>query len=222
MNYLAHAYLAGTDPVAIVGNLLGDAVKGAPEALFSPALCRGIRLHRAVDSFADAHPAFRRSRRRLRPHLDKLAPVAVDVVYDHFLARHWHRFSDEPLDDFAQRVYAALVAYRRLLPPRFGRFAQAMRERDLLVGYAELTVTAEALRRIGDRVRGGARLGAAGTALREHYADLEADFLAFFPAVCRFALDGDIQQAEDADDDQVDRYDVVEQPRPNEDQDTGD
>jgi acyl carrier protein phosphodiesterase len=46
----------------------------------------GITLHRAIDTFTDAHPVFRESTKvTFRYH--HYAGVIVDVFYDHFLAK---------------------------------------------------------------------------------------------------------------------------------------
>ena len=54
-------------------------------------------LHRRIDSFADTHPAFRRSRGRVSAARRRVAGIMVDMFYDHFLARHWGQFSGQRL-----------------------------------------------------------------------------------------------------------------------------
>ncbi|MGA2151478.1 MAG: DUF479 domain-containing protein, partial [Geobacteraceae bacterium] len=51
MNFLAHLYLSGDDPELLVGNLLGDFVKGRLSGNFPDGIERGIELHRRIDSF---------------------------------------------------------------------------------------------------------------------------------------------------------------------------
>jgi acyl carrier protein phosphodiesterase len=67
MNFLAHALLAGDDPALVVGGVVGDWIKGPLPAGLPPDLARGVALHRAIDSHAETHPAFRRSRARVSP-----------------------------------------------------------------------------------------------------------------------------------------------------------
>lgn len=57
MNFLAHAFLAGDAEADRIGGLMGDFVKGQLPAGLTPALAAGVALHRAIDSFADRHPA---------------------------------------------------------------------------------------------------------------------------------------------------------------------
>ena len=62
MNFLAHAVLAGAADADRYGGLLGDFVKGLLPAGLPPELAAGVALHRAIDSYADRHPAFIASR----------------------------------------------------------------------------------------------------------------------------------------------------------------
>ncbi len=67
MNFLAHAVLAGDDPALIVGGVVGDWIKGPLPGALPADLARGVALHRAIDSHAETHPAFQRSRNRVSP-----------------------------------------------------------------------------------------------------------------------------------------------------------
>ncbi len=65
-------------------------------------------MHRAIDTFTDAHPIFRQSTKRLHENYHHYAGVIVDVFYDHFLAKNWTKYSDEKLDLFVERFYQSL------------------------------------------------------------------------------------------------------------------
>ena len=56
MNFLAHFHLAWPDEGLVVGGLEGDYVKGQLRGALPAQLEKGIKLHRAVDDFTDAHP----------------------------------------------------------------------------------------------------------------------------------------------------------------------
>ena len=148
MNFLAHAFLAGPGPADRLGALLGDFVKGALPGALPPDVASGVELHRRIDSFADAHPAFRRSRARVSPARRRYSGIMVDLFYDHFLASHWKSFSDEPLEDFAAGVYTLMAAHEALLPPRLGRILPLMRSQDWLAGYRAPEAVAAALDRM--------------------------------------------------------------------------
>ncbi len=188
MNFLAHAFLAGPDPALRLGGMLGDFVKGPLPAGLPPAVAAGVRLHRRIDSFADAHPAFRRSRARVSPLRRRCAGIMVDLFYDHFLARHWADYCDEALAEFTAAAYALLAAHGDLLPPALVRILPYMREQDWLASYVSLEATALALDRIAERrLSRPARLAGAGSELRAAYAGFEEDFRAFLPDAQDFA-----------------------------------
>ena len=67
MNYLAHLYLAGDVPESIMGNLMGDFLKGVNVGAHPRAVRAGIRMHQLIDGFTDAHPVVERSKRRMPP-----------------------------------------------------------------------------------------------------------------------------------------------------------
>ena len=89
MKFLGHCLLAGADPGLRIGGLTGDFFKG-PLLGHRPAqIAAGVALHRRIDSFADTHPAYRRSRARVGSGRQRFAGVMIDMFYDHFLAAHW-------------------------------------------------------------------------------------------------------------------------------------
>jgi len=189
VNYLAHLYLAGDDPDALVGNLMGDFVKGPiPDAL-PRKVAAGVRLHRRVDSFTDAHPCFRTSRRRLNPTLRRYGGIIVDVIYDHLLAVNWDAHHAEPLPVFAARVYRILGDSLPDLPPTMQRRVRGMIDSHLLEAYERPATVTVALDRIGQRLRRPIGLGAATQDLAAARQGFQADFDAFFPALKAFVED---------------------------------
>jgi acyl carrier protein phosphodiesterase len=187
VNVLAHALLARQAGCSLVGNLLGDFVRGVPPAHWPSAWHDGVRLHRRLDRFVDAHPASARSVARLPADHRRWARVALDVYYDHLLARAWTQHADLPLPRFAGLVYAALDAQRGHLPAGLARFADFMAGRDLLVGYGDPDVIAEVLARMCGRVRRPNPLAALFPALRAADAGIGEDFAVLFPAARGFA-----------------------------------
>ena len=181
MNYLAHFYLAEQSSEGLIGSLLGDFVKGRLEGRFSAGVRRGIALHRAIDSFTDAHPRHLRSRNRISSERRRYAGVIVDVCYDHFLCRHWSQYSDESLDDFTERVYGVLQEHRQELPERLQRIVTRMIAGDWLRSYAELDNVGLALDGIARRIERRNPLAGAQSEIEANYAALDGDFRDFFP-----------------------------------------
>lgn len=182
MNYLAHLYLAGDDEQALVGNLLGDFVKGRLENLpYSGAVRRGIRQHRLVDSFSDAHPLVLQSKRRISGERRRYAGIIIDLAYDHFLARHWEPLTGGDLESFCDRAYRILEDARPWLPDPMPRVVGRMSADDWLGSYRRLDNVGLALDNIARRFRRPTTLPGAQIELEACYPALEQDFLAFFP-----------------------------------------
>ena len=105
MNYLAHIYLSGTNDLLKIGNFMADSIKGHDYEKFDSEIKKGILLHRHIDSFTDSHPIYRQSKHRLHEKYGHYSGVIMDILYDHFLAKNWSKFSDEKLDDYANDFF---------------------------------------------------------------------------------------------------------------------
>lgn len=153
MNFLAHALLAGDDPALVVGGVVGDWIKGPLPAGLPPDLARGVALHRAIDSHAETHPAFRRSRARVSPARRRYAGVLVDIFYDHLLAANWKSLHHQPFDLFRQVVYAEVAARLPELPDHAHFGLKLMTTQDWFHGYARIDGMADVLHRMSRRAR---------------------------------------------------------------------
>jgi acyl carrier protein phosphodiesterase len=151
MNYLAHAFLSRSSPELLIGGLLGDFVKGALGERYTPGVRTGILLHRAIDRYTDAHASVRASCALISPARRRFAAILVDVFYDHFLARHWPRYSEQPLADFTQQVYATLLPQLASYPERLQYILPRMAADDWLASYAEVESVDAALHGIARR-----------------------------------------------------------------------
>ncbi|MFX4431684.1 hypothetical protein ABTA78_19410, partial [Acinetobacter baumannii] len=67
MNYLAHAYYSFEDPDILLGNMISDYIKGSKQYTFPKEVQAGIRLHRQIDSFTDAHAATKEIKKIFAP-----------------------------------------------------------------------------------------------------------------------------------------------------------
>lgn len=156
MNYLAHVFLAHEedgDPDFALGALLGDFAKGVDIDALPEAIAAGVRHHRAVDVFTDAHPAVIEAKRLFAQPLRRFAGIVLDVAFDHFLAADFERWSREPLGVVTTGVYGALQAREHLLPPRLRAVAPRMIRQDWLGGYADPINVRRALAGIGSRMK---------------------------------------------------------------------
>lgn len=186
MNYLAHVYLARPSAAARLGALLGDFARGLDLARLPPEVRAAVLEHRAVDAFVDGHTWIRRERTRFPPELRRFAGILLDVFHDHFLVRHWARFSDEPLERVTESLYRAFREYASILPPRLAEVAPRMASQDWLASYGELENVDRALAGIARRVRRETAIARGGDELRARYRELEEGFLALFPEVLAY------------------------------------
>ncbi|MCW8133435.1 MAG: DUF479 domain-containing protein [Planctomycetota bacterium] len=181
MNFLAHLLLAEDAPESFIGNLAADFLNGEALESFTPAVAAGIRRHRAVDAFTDQHEVVKQSIRRLSPVQRHFSGIIVDVAYDHYLVRHWERFSAEPFDGFVARAYETLARDLHAAPARLREAFPRMVGQDWLRSYRTLDGIGLACARISKRLTRPGRLAEAADDVRAHYEALDEDFRAFFP-----------------------------------------
>jgi len=181
-----HLFLSGSDPEILVGNLMGDFVKGRLDDRFSPGIRRGIEIHRKIDSFAAGNAFFLQSKRCIDPCFGHYRAVLVDIFYDHFLARDWDRYSPVLLDEFIRISHQTLSRYQSQLPPRLLELLPRMFSRHWLIAYQEPAGIEIALRRMSDRLARPNPLAEGFAELTKKRDLLLSDFRCFLPEVCAY------------------------------------
>jgi acyl carrier protein phosphodiesterase len=182
MNFLAHLYLSGNDPEIMIGNFIGDFVRGRHmHEQFKPNIALGIELHREIDEFTDSHLVVLESKKRLRPKYRHYAPVIVDMFYDHFLAARWPDYHIQPLPDFAAYAYSQLKEHEPILPERVVQMMPYMVKGNWLVSYAQLEGIHRALSGMSRRTPFDSKMDEAVFDLEKSYAEFESEFKTFFP-----------------------------------------
>ena len=109
MNFLGHIYFSNNDPQLMCANLFGDYVKGKNYSHFPKKIQEGIKLHRTIDDYIDTHPIVLDLLHELYEPLPKIAGIAVDLYFDHLLAKNWSSFHDINLYDFVQDFYSIKI-----------------------------------------------------------------------------------------------------------------
>ncbi|MBR9999478.1 MAG: DUF479 domain-containing protein [Cyclobacteriaceae bacterium] len=187
MNFLAHAYLARDSESLLVGNFIGDFVKGTQFLHFDPGIIEGILLHRKIDEFTDNHFVFRRSRKRIRDKYRHYSGVIIDLFYDHFLAKNWGNYAEKPLGEFADHVYRILQEHLEIIPPKAKNMLPYMIKYNWLVNYSTIDGIDKSLKGLSRRTIHNSGMENAAGDLRELYLDFEMDFFEFFPEIVYFA-----------------------------------
>lgn len=155
MNFLAHLFLSGSDADLRAGGFLGDFVRGPLRGDRPTPIEAGIALHRHVDASSDRAEPMRAAVRLFPRPWRRWAPVALDVLFDHFLAQEFSRWQNEPLPRFAAHCYRQLDARRAHFTDPARRFLDRMTEVDLLVAYADAATVERTLGHLSGRARRG-------------------------------------------------------------------
>jgi acyl carrier protein phosphodiesterase len=187
MNYLAHLFLAEPTPEAMIGNLLGDFRTGIPLDYYPQSIRRGIESHLQIDAFTDAHPIVRQSKTYFSPPQRRFAGIILDVLYDHYLAKHWQDYATMPLTDFANEVYQILQTHRELLPAKLQRALPDMIGNNWLCSYQELPILRYTIERIAQRFKRPTPIAQSYGEIMANYDALKQGFQAFFPELIEYA-----------------------------------
>lgn len=187
MNFLAHIYLSFDDEEVMLGNFFADHIRGNIFEHFPEKIQKGIRLHRAIDTFTDSHPVVRQSTKRLHKNHSHYSRVIVDILYDHFLAKNWNRYTEIPLKDYAADFYALLLKNYTVLPKTTKRLLPYMIADNWLLSYAQLSGVSKALRGMDRRAKNNATMHLALWSLIQYYSIFEGEFINFFDELILFS-----------------------------------
>jgi len=135
MNILAHIYLSGNDEETIVGNFIGDHVKGKAINNFNEGIQRGIYLHRFIDFYTDNNQIIKDTKRLFQDQYGKYSGIVVDIIFDHILSNFWNDFSDDAYESFIKKIHGILNRYEQIFPTRVKRFYPYFIENDWLLTY---------------------------------------------------------------------------------------
>jgi len=187
MNFLAHSYLSGSDPQVLVGNFIGDFVKGRQYLDYPKSIREGILLHREIDTFTDTHEIPRESKNKLKAKYRHYSGVIVDMFYDHFLATHWLEYHDEDLLKYTENVYAQLYDLQQHLPSRVLNMLEYMVPSNWMYHYKDIEGIDKALTGMSRRTKFESHMDEAVDDLKRHYKEFDSEFCHFFPEAKKFA-----------------------------------
>ena len=187
MNFLAHIYLSGSSDLLKIGNFMADGVRGNQYLAFNSEIQKGIVLHRAIDTFTDAHPLFRKCTKRLHSEYHHYSGVIVDVFFDHFLAKNWNSYSEEPLEDFVANFYASLTTYENYLTEKAKMMQPYMIEQNWLLNYRSIDGIEKILTQMDRRTKNVSMMRNSVTELKLYYSEFEQDFTHFFEELQAFS-----------------------------------
>jgi acyl carrier protein phosphodiesterase len=187
MNFLAHIYLSGDNELVTIGNFMADGVRGNKYKMYARDIQIGIRLHREIDTFTDAHPVFRQSTKRLHKPYGHYSGVIIDIFYDHFLAKNWSAYSEVPLADYVTDFYKSLNNHVEILPPRYKTMTPIMIKGNWLLSYSTVDGIQLVLNGMNRRTKGLSNMNKATKELRDYYSEFENEFTTFFAELITFS-----------------------------------
>ena len=187
MNYLAHIYLSNEEEEITLGNFIADGVKGKKYVQFPLGIQQGILLHRAIDSFTDAHPIVRKSTKRLHKKYGHYSGVIVDILYDHFLAKNWTQYHSIPLHKYTENFYNLINSNFDRLTPRIQKMMPYMIEQNWLLSYASIDGIGKILDQMNRRTNNQSKMNLAVLELTTYYKEFEEEFTLFFEDLKKYS-----------------------------------
>lgn len=190
MNYLAHAFFSPLESQVLLGNIACDMIRPADTEELPLQIVSGMNLHQEIDRYTDRHRGFISARDLLNRHKLPYAGVLTDIIFDHYLARDWNKYSNQTLSDFSEKIYGILRESNKAqwIPGFFPRLATALVTEDWFRSYATEDGLAKALDRLNyrssrtipvDRIMLSVRADYSG--LQKGFNDLMNDLILNFP-----------------------------------------
>ncbi len=182
MNFLAHLHLAHLANSSLSGNLLADFVRGNPQQDYPADIVDGIYMHRRIDVMTDNLPQVKEAREWFRPETRRVAPITLDVMWDHFLSRHWAQISPEiALPEFTRYARSEVATILPDVPARFLTLNEHLWSERWLERYGEMDFIQRVLNGMASRRPKLDALRDSWHDLDAHYDALETRFWQFYP-----------------------------------------
>jgi acyl carrier protein phosphodiesterase len=186
MNYLAHLFLSGEEEEVVIGNFIGDYVKGHNFRYYSEKVRKGIILHRNIDMFTDNNSIVRASKSRFKDIYGKYSGILIDILYDHYLALKWKEFTYRNLGDFVIFIHHVLRKFHDILPEEVKSFIPSFINNDWLNTYKSIEGIEIVLDKMSKRTSLPDETKFAIQVFREDYDYIEEEFMAYFPTLMDF------------------------------------
>lgn len=185
MNFLAHILLSGERPGVIMGNYVGDFVKGRltdeKTAGWNADYVTGLKLHRFIDFYTDKHVIVQEAVDFASLKLGRLAGIAMDIYFDYFLAHYFQRFRREALLVYVHGIYSVIEKNEHLIPEHMMPMVRSMIRQDWLTSYATLDGIDLTFTRLSSRADFLAPVATAMHELRDNEDFYSEKFFTFFP-----------------------------------------
>lgn len=185
MNFLAHTFLSFSDQ-QIVGNLMGDFLKGFDRSTLPPEIEKGIVLHMKIDEFTDSHREISKAKDIFRPQVRLYSGVLVDIVMDFFLANDPKIKSHTEWLSFSLHVYTVLEENNRYLPEKLRSIVPRMKRENWLYDSRTLDGmkwSLNSIKRRANFIEGDPNIF---ETFVDNMGKLQSHYDKFFPELCAY------------------------------------
>ena len=187
VNFLAHSLFAQGNSERLAGQFAGDFVRGSDLSQYREGIQLGIRMHRFIDHYTDHHAAAVQLRDLFKPPVRRFAGIVTDVVFDHYLARDWSRYSSVPLAEHVAHVHQSLEEHQDELPDNLNRFVAFLKREKVLESNVSFDSVELTLQRLSQRSASFSPLASGAAIALEHEAEILSVFKIFFPELIQAA-----------------------------------
>ncbi|MCB9013312.1 MAG: DUF479 domain-containing protein [Bacteroidales bacterium] len=186
MNFLAHLYLSGDHEEIMVGNFIGDYVKGKEYLYYPEPIRKGIMLHRYIDSYTDSHPITRKSKSHISERYGKYSGIVTDIFYDYFLSSSWENYSSISLQEFVDYSFSTLKKHYYDFPQGIKNWFPNFIRNNWLMSYSSPEGIENVLYRMASRTSLPEHSAYAVQVLREKENEMRNEFIEFFEDIRDF------------------------------------
>ncbi len=188
MNYIAHIQIGAHTQTHLLGNFLGDFVKGSNLAHLPKSLSQGIRLHRSVDVYTDVHPAVKACKQRFPKGLRRLSGVVLDIYFDYLLMQNWPQYSDKSSEQLFEQFYQQLKGNSLSVSQHFDQVATRLIKHRWLDQYQYLPTCFQAMLSIEKRLNNKVQFAQQAKVFIDNNSEfLESSFHQFYPDCLKHA-----------------------------------
>lgn len=180
MNYLAHLSLSGKTEDIIIGNFIGDFVKGKSYQDFPKSIQKGILLHRFIDDFTDNHSKVKHDISLIKDTIGRYSPIAIDVYYDYLLCQNWIKYHDSSLSQFCQDVYITIEKNKFYLPEKCVHMFSYMKRDNWLENYQYKEGIDRTLKNLSKRIQNTSNLEHAFASIEKVENEISESFKSFY------------------------------------------
>lgn len=186
MNYLGHLYFSKEDTQLMYANLYGDFVKGSNLSHLPSIIQKGTKLHRDIDSYIDRHPLILDLKKNLSVDLPKINGIAVDLYFDHWLAKNWEKHHQKSLEEFTSIFHNTPLNSTIYTNENFILLLKIMKKDQWLNRYKEIEGLNFAATGLSRRISFENNLWVAADVYTSNQELIESTFELFFPQANKF------------------------------------